>query len=80
MSGRLDKFRRWLIEAGMEPDEDLPRPRPEDLAAAGLTEEVDAVYRALGGALETPPGARLGPWSVALDGIAVEQRFHTNCS
>ncbi|WP_339947344.1 hypothetical protein [uncultured Albimonas sp.] len=57
-----------------------PLPRPADFVRAGLADQVAAVYRALGGLLDEPPGERLGPWDLALASTAVEldEALHFN--
>ncbi len=75
--GRRERTLRELLGAS---GARLPRPRREDIAAAGLSDAVEAVHRRLGGVQQSFPLNLRGRWDIALDGVAVEldEELHFN--
>ncbi|MDO3615319.1 hypothetical protein Q3O97_05635 [Ralstonia pseudosolanacearum] len=60
---------------GVVQHKQLPLPTLHDIHRAGFGDLFNAVYKSIGGVLETPE-LRLGPWDLEFDGIAVELDEH----
>lgn len=80
-SGQRARSLKSLIgSAARVPDRsDIPRPKWDDLAQAGLDESVVEVYKSLGGVNSTPRVAP-GTWDMQMDEIGVEldEEHHFN--
>ncbi len=64
-----------LGDIGVVQHRQIPLPRLHDVQRAGFGDLVNAVYKSIGGVLETPE-LRLSHWDIEFDGIAVELDEH----
>ncbi len=71
--GRREKALKSILEQGGAnvTDNDLPRPSINDFLRSGIEDEINNVYKALGGILEIFP-VRLKKWDMEVNGVAVE--------
>lgn len=71
MGALQNNLTQLLKSVGMLTDSTLPYPKAEDVVASRLKDEIERVYRSLGGVLPAIP-LNLRSWDIKWDGMAIK--------